>query len=479
MVPAGERPGMFERRPLTGRRSIATFDSGPAMVQSLASALHGRPFTGMGALPASLTRVVAPLAAGLNRLPADWRQWVYARTGILETVPERKLDRLDGEEVAAWMVGRYPERPSWPAAVVGSPSGALAHLCAAVGMPFLPQGFLVPVRQRGRHVDDARAEVALGRTAARRLLDANPDLQLHQMQDPNQDRLMLSHIRYFRMKWRRLPEAYVSWLARTLPPGATLLVSDCRLRWPVTRIGERHVFQFGGHGGLDADGYRESSPVVSDFLAAQGSPWRRWSPPAVDEEAPEAEWGLSPELLADVERVAHRHGWRLQKLSFAESDDLSAPVADLHRAWYAARSAPAERLMVGSFGMLDPWTVLATGSVPFWLEFGVEAAAAKLDGYLSDAAPFDEILLTAFPHGIESIGLAGGDRWEELADRVRVRGRLVGTDADAYPRDLAAYLRFGPELAEVPRSRDRALARLPFADAEAFLRADPRVTWTD
>jgi hypothetical protein len=470
---------MRARRPLSGRRSIATFDSGPAMVQSLAAALHGRPFTGMGAMPPSVTRALAPLAGVLNRLPASSRQWVYARTGILETVPERKLGRLDGEAVAAWLVGRYPDRSPWPAAVIGSPSGALTHLCAAVGMPFLPQGFLVPVRQRGRHVDDAGAEVALGRAAARRVLAANPDLHLHQMQDPNQDRLMLSHIRYFRMKWRRLPEAYSRWLARTLPPGATLLVSECRLRWPVTRLGERHVFQFGGHGALSADGYRRPSRDVAAFLAQHDSPRRRWSPPDADEDAAEAEWGLAPEFLADVERLARRHGWRLQKLSFDESDDLSAPVADLHRAWYATRSAPAERLVVGSFGMLDPWTVLATGSVPFWLEFGVEAAAAKLERYLDEAEPFDEILVTAFPHGVESLGLADGGRWEELARRARRSGRLVGIDARAYPRDLAAYLRFGADLASLPRSCDGSRCRLALDEAERFLRADPRVAWTD
>lgn len=467
-----------EPRPLDPRRSIATFDSGPAMVQSLASALHGRPFTGMGCLPAPAARVLAPLAPALNRLSPGARQWIYARSGLLETVPERALHRVDAEAIAAWMTSRYPRRKSWPAAVVGSASGALTHLCAAVGMPFLPQGFLVPVRQRGRHVDDAEAEVELGRAAARRLLDANPGIRLHQMQDPNQDRLMLSHLRYFRVKWRRLPDAYVAYLARTLPAGATLLVSECRLRWPVTRLGERHVFQFGGHGGLAPTDYREGSDAVAGFLAANDSPRRRWSPPPPDEEAPEAEWGVDAELLVDIERVARRHGWRVQKLSFDEADDLSAPVADLHRSWYAGLPHPGDRLVVGSFGMLDPWTVLRTGSVPFWLEFGVEPAAAKLEGYLDRSPPFEEILLTAFPHGIESIGLADGSRWRALADRASIRGELLGIDGRAYPRDLAAFLRFGTELSRVPRLPDLP-PPLPLAEAERFLRADPRVDWTD
>ena len=429
----------------------------------------------MGALPASLTRALASLAPALNRLPPRTRQWVYARSGLLETVPERALDRLDADSVATWITGRYPQRTRWPAAVIGSSSGALSHLCAAIQMPFLPQGFLVPVRQHGRQVDDAAAEVELGRAAAERLLGANADLDLHQMQDPNQDRLMLAHIRYFRVKWRRMPPPYVAYLARTLPRGATLVVSDCRLRWPVTRLGERHVFQFGGHGGLAPSEYRDSSAAVADFLAANDSPRRSWSPPPADEDAPEGEWGLSAELLADIERVADRHGWRLQRLSFAEADDLSAPVADLHAHWYAALGRPARRLVVGSFGMLDPWTVLRIGAIPFWSEFPVEAAAAKLEGYLDAAPPFEEILLAAFPHGIESIGLADGRRWESLAARATRHGKLLGIDARAFPRDLAAYLRFGTELARIPFQEPPP--PLPLADAEAFLRADPRVDW--
>lgn len=465
-------------RPLSARRSIATFDSGPATVQSLASSLHDRPFTGMGALPASLTRALAPVAPALNRLPPAARQWVYARSGILETVPERRVGAIDAGKVAAWLAGRYPQDEQWPAAVIGSSSGALSHLCAAVRMPFLPQGFLVPVRQWGRQVDDADAEIRRGRAAARKLLEANPDLELHQMQDPNQDRLMLSHIRYFRVRWRRLPDAYADYLIRTLPPGATLLVSDCRLRWPVTRLGERHVFQFGGHGGLSAEGYREPSRAVADFLAADNSPRRSWAPPPADEDAPEAEWGFAAGLSDDIERLAQRHGWRVQRLSFEQADDLSAPVADLHARWYEGLGRGAGHLIVGSFGMMDPWTVLRTGAIPFWLEFGVEPAAAKLEAYLDGARTFEKILIAAFPHGVESIGLADGSRWEALAARATVEGRLLGIDARAFPRDLAAYLRFGTELSRLSR-----LPAMPpplaLADAEAFLRADARVSWSD
>ncbi|MFD0475352.1 hypothetical protein ACFQ0B_49280 [Nonomuraea thailandensis] len=39
--------------------------------------------------------------------------------------------------------------------------------------------------------------------------------------------------------------AYRRFLEESLPAGATLVVPECGLRWPVTRVGPRYVFQHG------------------------------------------------------------------------------------------------------------------------------------------------------------------------------------------------------------------------------------------
>ena len=91
---------------------------------------------------------------------------------------------MRAEEVSRWVVSHYPRR-RYPAAVIGSSNGALVHLCAALGIPWLPQTFLVPVRRSGVHPDEPAEELQWGREPARALLAANPDLQLHHMFDPN------------------------------------------------------------------------------------------------------------------------------------------------------------------------------------------------------------------------------------------------------------------------------------------------------
>ncbi|MBB4917238.1 hypothetical protein FHS44_004346 [Streptosporangium saharense] len=100
---------------------------------------------------------------------------------------------------------------------------------------------------------------------------------------------MIAGMTYFRVKWRRLPEAYRRFLEASPEPGATLVVVDCGPRRPVTRVGPRHVFQHGALGGATPQEYE---------VRRYGSPHRRWDYPPVDEESPEAEWGFEPSPLA-------------------------------------------------------------------------------------------------------------------------------------------------------------------------------------
>lgn len=130
-----------------------------------------------------------------------------------------------------WMTGHYPAR-RYPGVAVGSSNGALVHLCAALGIPWLPQTFLIPVRRTGIPPDEPAADCQWAREPARRLLQANPDLQLHHMHDPNQDRLSLQGMTYFRVKRRRLGAAYERFLDQVLQPAATILLVECTIGWP-------------------------------------------------------------------------------------------------------------------------------------------------------------------------------------------------------------------------------------------------------
>jgi hypothetical protein len=162
---------------LAPRDVVALFDSATVLHAALAAALRGEPFPHLGNSPLA----AAAVRAG-GRLPWPVVRRVYTRVGASEGVAPDRLGDVDLEAVAAWLADGHPPR-RYPAALLGSSNGAIAHLAAALQVPWLPGTVLVPVAHQGdpqRPVDALR----FGDRVAPRLLDANPDVVLHQMHDP-------------------------------------------------------------------------------------------------------------------------------------------------------------------------------------------------------------------------------------------------------------------------------------------------------
>ncbi len=457
------------------RIPIASFDSATGMLRALSRYRHGRDIPLIGEAPGALEPALAMLLGGVNRLPRSLQEKVYALSGWTEAMPSDRTGQIRSEKLARWVVNHYSRRRS-NIVFVGSSNGALTHLEAALDAPWLPQTLLIPIRRRGVHPDEPRADLDRVRSAGEALLAANPDLVLHHMHDANQDRLMIAGMTYFRVKWRRLGPTYREFLRATLARGGTLVVVDCGLRWPVTRVGERYVFQHGALGGASVDEYEQGGPRVAAYLARYGSPRRAWDYPPTDERAAEAEWGFEPELFDDLATLARDEGWRLARLRFDHPEDLSPVVSDLYRSWYAARGLPGDRLLAECFLLLEPWWTLRSGSVPYWMVFNTDPSRDRLGSYLDRSDPYDEIRLLLFSHGVESVGLATIQSWEQLLTRARKIGVLTGVDRDAYPRDFASLARAHRELARI-RARYPMPLPLDWSTAEEFLAERDELVW--
>ncbi|WP_199714442.1 hypothetical protein [Micromonospora radicis] len=451
---------------------LASFDSASAMLTATARYLRGEQFPALGQ-PTGLK----PLVKLTDRLPRRLREIAFIGSGMTEAVSSRRMRHIDVERVNEWVVGEYPQR-SYPAVVVGSSCGALVHLCAALGIPWLPQTFFIPVRQ-WVHPDDPTGAMRRGLRPGRALLDANPDIQLHHMHDANQDRLMVRALTYFRYKRRVLGPAYERFLHSTLRPGGTIIISDCRRRWRTTTLGSRHVFQHGAVGGATEEEFHEGGDRVAEYLHRYDSPVRRWHGPEPDSVSPEAEWGFAPALGEDIERFARQHGYQVRRLAFDTPAKPSPMVADLYRWWYQRRRIPANRLFVESFIVLEPWWTLRTGTVPFWMTFNMDPSLRDVQNYLDDREPFDDIDLSLFQHGVEAVGAPSSDDWRAVIARARRRGRYVGQDLDTYPYEMSIFARYDEALREIP-ARYPMPGALTLDEFDGFLaeRGDyPGVRW--
>jgi hypothetical protein len=434
---------------------IAKFDSASAMTLALARFLHGRDFPGLGQ-----SSLLQALTRRADWLPGALRKRVFAVLGAQEGVARGDIDKVRTHDVAHWAARQYPRR-RYPAVMVGSSNGALVHLAGALGIPWLPQTFLTLVRQTAVHPDDAEGAMEAERRTAERFLAANPEVQLHHMHDPSQDRLMLGYIAYFRWKLRQLPGAYAEFLQHSLAPGGTIIVVECERRWPVTRVCNRHVYQFGAEGGPTEREYFEGGERVAAYLARERSPRRRWEPPAPSEIGPEAEWGFEPALGEALREFARERGHRLLRLRFADPEDPSPLVAELHREWNRERRVRGNRLAIESFVVMEPYWVLRTGSVPYWMTFNMQPSLDRVQRYLEEHAPYDELFLMLFSHGVESVGLPPIEAWGALLARAGVRGEFVGLDPKTYPAHFAAFGRYSQALRKAIPARYPLPAPMP------------------
>jgi hypothetical protein len=302
----------------------------------------------------------------------------------------------------------------------------------------------------------------------RALLDANPDWQLHHMHDANQDRLMVRALTYFRVKRRSLGPGYERFIADRLPPGGTVLLMECNKRWGTTRMGDRHVFQHGAVGGATEEEFHEGSERVAEYLERYDSPVRQWDGPEPDTDSPEAEWGFEESMRDDVLRFARERRYRVRRIVFDDPYVLSPLVADLYRWWYEKRRIPANRLMISSFVVNDPYWTLRTGSVPFWMVFNMQPSLAAINRYLDERPPFDDIHLLLFQHGVEATGITDPDDWRKVLDRAQRSGTTLGADLDEFPHDFAQFANYSDAFRELP-ARYPLPAPLSLEEFDAFL----------
>ncbi len=307
-----------------------------------------------------------------------------------------------------------------------------------------------------------------GREPGRVFVEAHPDVQLHHMHDAAQDRQMVRVLTYFRYKRRTLGPGYERFLRERLAPGGTILLSECRASWSTTTVGSRHVYQHGALGGATEEEFHSGGPRVAEYLERHGSPVRRWDEPPRDGRSPEAEWGFAPALADDVERFAAEHGYRVRRLVFDLPDSLSPLVADLYRWWYDRRAVPLRRVFVSSFAITEPWWSMRTGSVPFCMFFNEENSLRRLTDYLDSREPVDDLVLSLFQNGVETIGQPPGEKWQRVLDRAARQGVYSGTHLDKFPYDFGQFASYEEALRDLP-ARFPVPAPLTWPDLQAFL----------
>lgn len=140
----GRKQNRHARNPL----GIAKFDSATGMAWALARFLNGHDFAGLGQ-----SRILQAIARQADWMPRHLRERIFATLGAQEGVARDAIEKVNTAAIAEWLTGLYPAR-RYPAVMIGSSNGALMHIGAALGVPWLPQTILTLVDQKHVHPDD-------------------------------------------------------------------------------------------------------------------------------------------------------------------------------------------------------------------------------------------------------------------------------------------------------------------------------------
>lgn len=455
-------------------QGIADFDSASSMLRAIGRHLHFRDFPQLG-IPASL----APAMPFINLLPSCLRDAIFSAIGANEAADDIVLT-FRAKSITESVVAHFPAHRKYNAVAIGSTNGALTHLYAMMGIPWLPQTLLMPVKRpksvafkQGQF--DMTAEMEWGSSVGQALLQRNPEIELYHMADPNQDQLMIRHMAYFRLKLIKLTEAYKYFLLDALKANGTIVLVRCGSKWPSTKVANRHYFQSGAVGGITSQEFIRGSTTVSEFVESQKTPLTKmcdavsgkkhrtdWNAPSSNCEAPEAEWGYSEGMTDDIVKLAKDHGFKVTYLDYDSPENVSPLVADADRQWKEQLCRPIDSILVESFILMEPWLAIRYNLIPFWTVFPVKPSLKRLQEYLKmchgEEKEFKDGFVFLFCSGVYYIGLAGADEWKELLESHfmsqhtdnkldRNKKLLLGTDERVFPKDFGFPARYQIELA--------------------------------
>ncbi len=340
--------------------------SSPHITRAVAAALQGRAMD-VYEFPA-WQKLALRL---LGRLPQAAGRWLVPRVQPSSAVDSREVQDLSVEDLAATRLRDYAALPGpFPRLTMGvGMGGATAHLAALLGGPYLPQAFVLTLKN-GSMDGDVTRYFRLSADLARRLADSNPNLLTIQHYDPVHDGWLTRRVNHLRLKLLDLPEVYKRYIRERLEPGGEVIYLEGGAQWLRYRTGPRSVFQVGGWGDISAQEFLEGSQRLGDYCRREGLRCCDWRLTGYEPESgPESEWGSEPELGDALEVFCQREGFRLLRIAMSDPNGFSRLAFRAYRFLLEKEGRAPAGVVVETFSQYDATAVLQCGLMPLWLIF--------------------------------------------------------------------------------------------------------------
>ncbi len=414
--------------------AVVPFDSGTRVVREAAESLSGVGRSILESYPRGSEIFLGIVSLLPERARIKVIEWGMRLS--LGHTPDRAAD-VSVDALAEWCVAQYSGTERYPAIILGSPNGAVAHLAALLGAPFLTTSFGLAFRHPTIEPDDLDAYRRTSVAVAADIIAANPtaDFEVVCHYDPIHDRSMVQYVDFARIKLHDLPSCYRAFVHERLAPGGTLVLADCAYSWPQIRLDERVFLQIGGLGAIDPTEYLEMWEIEDRIDVREESEWGCPAPFAGAVVAYAAEGDLA---LVEIHRD-HPIGFSLLA----------------YEAYLICDGARSDLLLIDSFNHLNPRTNLEAGIPGFWLPFNTADGLERVESVLRTAA-LEIVYFAPLPSFARSPDTVPLDAWTELISPCATL-EWIGVRPNKYPADPLAPYRFARDTASL---RDASESRL-------------------
>jgi hypothetical protein len=428
----------IEAKPAESRES-----SSPVVTKAVAAGLMGQScevysfsnlerlgLKAVGALPQAVGRWLIPRIQPQTAYSAE----AVGRISIEDLVAERvrDYDKLDGK---------------FPAVLMGvAQGGTTAHLALDLGAPFLPQAFVLTLKD-GSY--DGRVEPYFQRSAdlALQFARRQPNVMTIQHYDPIHDGWLTRFVNHLRIKLIDLPEAYRHFLRERLEPGGAVVYLDGGASWLRYRVGERSVFQVGGWGDISPEEFLQSSERIQAYCKKIGMESSSWKLPGYPLEwGPESEWGSEAGLGDALEHFCHEEGFEFVRISMADPNDFNRLA--FAASWECLRREGKEPagVAVEMFSQFDATAVRRGNLLPLWLIFNTTDSVRFLKQMAPSFPKGEPIFFSPLATFSLTPDLAAWEDWESALSGLDVR--WMGSRKSHYPADARALLDWAAPLHE-------------------------------
>jgi hypothetical protein len=269
------------------------------------------------------------------------------------------------------------------------------------------------------------------------VIGANDGIRVRQVHDPVRRPDLAQPAVTLHVRWQSLPAAYQALLDAQVDRGGFVLLARDVRPWSVLDPAPGCTFQLGSPlSGLDADAYAQGSD--GHAVVRRCGPGAAWRAPAGPVRRDGIEHGVEPGVEVALRRWSRASGGHVYSLLYHGADALSAAVADVHRSWLREHGRPGNDLVVSTGRLIDPWQVVRTGLVPYWVESATRASVAEAELWLAGSVAYSSIEVLPEPPGATWSQVAPMAQWSVLARFATRRGVVSPAMSRAYPlRPLA------------------------------------------